>query len=160
MTDALRSGHGIAHSRVLVVRTPDSPLLCTGKVGRGVRKKGIRTSKVPFSPCGDWGGCLQGRVVGEAPVCHLPFQASGRLSSPFSPCGRRGQGDEEQQRVRTHQGEQHEHHPRTYSSSSSSRSARRRSSASKPGPSSPMSFRCWMISWALFSSSTCSSMNH
>ncbi len=47
-----------------------------------------------------------------------------------------------------------------YSSSSSSRSARRRSSASKPGPSSPMSFRCWMISWALFSSSTCSSMNH
>ena len=99
MTDALRSGHGIAHSRVLVVRTPDSPLLCTGKVGRGVRKKGIRTSKVPFSPCGDWGGCLQGRVVGEAPVCHLPFQASGRPNSPFSPCGRRSAGGGLQERV-------------------------------------------------------------
>jgi hypothetical protein len=35
---------------------------------------------------------LQGEVFGEAPACHLPFQASGRPNSPFSPCGRRGQG--------------------------------------------------------------------
>ncbi len=26
----------------------------------------------------------------HAPACHLPFQASERLDSPFSPCGRRG----------------------------------------------------------------------
>ena len=36
---------------------------------------------------------LQGQVSGEAPACHLPFQASGRPNSPFSPCGRRGQGE-------------------------------------------------------------------
>jgi ribosomal protein L15 len=35
---------------------------------------------------------LQGEVFREAPACHLPFQASGRPTSPFSPCGRRGQG--------------------------------------------------------------------
>ena len=34
----------------------------------------------------------RGEVFGEAPACHLPFQASGRPTSPFSPCGRRGQG--------------------------------------------------------------------
>ena len=35
---------------------------------------------------------LQREVFGEAPACHLPFQASERPTSPFSPCGRRGQG--------------------------------------------------------------------
>jgi len=29
---------------------------------------------------------LQGQVFGEAPACHLPFQASGCPNSPFSPC--------------------------------------------------------------------------
>jgi len=28
----------------------------------------------------------------HAPVCHLPFQPSGRPDSPFSPCGRKGMG--------------------------------------------------------------------
>jgi hypothetical protein len=39
---------------------------------------------------------LQGQVFGEAPACHLPFQASGRPNAPFSPCGRRERGDEGQ----------------------------------------------------------------
>jgi hypothetical protein len=32
------------------------------------------------------------RFFWQAPACHLPFQPSGRPNSPFSPCGRRGQG--------------------------------------------------------------------
>jgi len=34
----------------------------------------------------------QGWIFRQAPVCHLPFQPSECPDSPFSPCGRRGQG--------------------------------------------------------------------
>jgi hypothetical protein len=55
----------------------------------------IRTPKRPFLPV--WGrgvgGISQGEIFGEAPACHLPFQAAGRPDSPCSPCGSRGRGD-------------------------------------------------------------------
>jgi hypothetical protein len=35
---------------------------------------------------------LQEQVFWEAPACHLPFQASGRPNSPFSPGGRKRSG--------------------------------------------------------------------
>ncbi len=38
----------------------------------------------------------RGRFFWQALACHLPFQPSGRPNSPFSPCGRRGAGDERQ----------------------------------------------------------------
>jgi hypothetical protein len=41
----------------------------------------------PLNPLWEVRGGLQERVFGEAPACHLPFQASGRPTSPFSPCG-------------------------------------------------------------------------
>ena len=74
------------------IRTPRLPLLpvwekgvggMRGKTGahaghpRSRRKPQVRA---PF----------HGRVFWEALACHLPFQASGRPNSPFSPCGRRG----------------------------------------------------------------------
>ena len=95
MTDALRSDRGIAHSRVLVRQDAQFLSPVCRKDGQGSEGKKVSgRPKSPFSPCGrrSAGGDLQERVVGEAPVCHLPFQASGHPNSPFSPCGRRGLG--------------------------------------------------------------------
>jgi hypothetical protein len=43
----------------------------------------------------------QGWIFWKASACHLSLQASGRPNSPFSPCGRRGQGVEGRQSIRT-----------------------------------------------------------
>ena len=102
MTDALRSDRGIAHSRVLVRQDAQFLSPVCRKDGQGSEGKKVSgRPKSPFSPCGrrSAGGDLQERVVGEAPVCHLLFQASGRPNSPFSPCGRRSAGGGLQERV-------------------------------------------------------------
>jgi hypothetical protein len=51
---------------------------CTGKVTRW--SEGVPPAQA------------YGAGFSESPTCHLPFQASGRQVSPFSPCGRRGAG--------------------------------------------------------------------
>jgi len=57
---------------------------------------GSRTPKRPFLPV--WGrgvgGISQGEIFGEAPACHLSFQAAGRPNALCSRVGEEGKGDE------------------------------------------------------------------
>jgi hypothetical protein len=55
---------------------------------------GIKTPKLPLFPLWEEGagGMLTEVVFWEVPAFLLLFWASGRPNSPFSPCGRRGQG--------------------------------------------------------------------
>ena len=58
-------------------------------------RKCVRTLTVSCQFC--YGTITTAPPEGSSAL-HLPFQASGRPNSPFSPCGRRGQGDEGQRK--------------------------------------------------------------
>jgi hypothetical protein len=64
-----------------------------GKLLRAISRFRHPDAQTPPSPLvEERGRGLQGQVFWEAPACHLPFQASGRPNSPFSPGGRKRSG--------------------------------------------------------------------
>jgi hypothetical protein len=63
---------------------------CFGKPLHAISRFRHQNAQTPPSPLVGEGGCSQGEMFWHAPACHLPFQASERPDSPFSPCGRRG----------------------------------------------------------------------
>ena len=68
---------------------------------RGARASGAHTGGTPAPPTRrkpQVRAPSQGRVGWQAPAYHLPFQASGRPTSPFSQFGRREQGGDEGQK--------------------------------------------------------------
>jgi hypothetical protein len=74
------------------VRTPNFSPLCAGKTGRGVRKKGIRTPKVPLLPLWGLGGMLTGEGCWGSPC--VPSSVSGIRTPklPLLPLWEKGVG--------------------------------------------------------------------
>jgi len=70
-----------------------------GKPLRTISRFRHQGAQIPPSPLVGEGGGSQGWIFWLAPAYHLPFQASERSNSPFSPCGRRRLGDEGQTRT-------------------------------------------------------------
>ena len=99
-----------APSAVSAIRKPKLPLLPLWEKGAGGSHRGRFFGKPlraisrfshqnaqtpPSSLVGEGDRWIsQGWIFWQAPARHLPFQPSERPNSPFSPCGRRGQGDE------------------------------------------------------------------
>jgi hypothetical protein len=77
---------------------PSGACFCRGRFGgkprRAISRFRQQDAQTPPSPRVEKGagGIAQERIFWQAPACHLSFQAAGRPDSPFSPCGRRGQG--------------------------------------------------------------------
>jgi hypothetical protein len=63
-----------------------------GKPLRTISRFRHQGAQIPPSPLVGEGGGSQGWMFWLAPAYYLLFQASERPNSPFSPCGRRGQG--------------------------------------------------------------------
>ena len=102
MTDALRSGHGIAHSRVLVRQDAQFLSPVCRKDGQGSEGKKVSgRPKSPFSPCGrrSAGGGLQERVFEKHLRAIFCFRRQGAQTPPFPLVGEGGWGEEGQTRL-------------------------------------------------------------